>query len=124
MNQSQPTFEIDRGGLLTVDVQTEKRGNSSAIVCREEDTEVSYGGLHAKVMLLDLNIRVVMNPDEGDWKSADWARARALEVLSRSCVKVLSQYAKARRAQGYREGVNDARRQMRAALGIDDLGSS
>ncbi len=53
--------------LLEVDVQTRKDGASASIIARSDDTEVSFGPLHADVFLRDLKIRDTMNPDEGEW---------------------------------------------------------
>ena len=68
--------------LLEVDVQTRKDGASATLIARSDDTEVSFGPLHAEVTLLDLKIRVTMNPDECNWENLAWARERAMAVIS------------------------------------------
>ncbi len=108
--------------LLEVDVQTRKDGASATVVAPSDDTEVSFGPLHAKVALLDLKICVTMNPDEGEWGRLAWARARAMAVIGEPQVLplVLTGLVELHDKLGRRAGREELQREMRTLLGIGD----
>lgn len=108
--------------LLEVDVQTRKDGASATVVARSDNTEVSFGPLHAEVTLLDLKIRVTMNPDEGEWEDAAWAREIAIGAISAPQVfpLVLVALVQLHDDLGRRAGREELQREMRALLGVGD----
>lgn len=106
-------------GFLRVDMQTRRDGNSSSKVAWDENTEVYFGGLEAKVTLKDLRIEVTMNPDEGSWRDTGWARRRALHVVLAPdiAVEVLSALCAVNRSVGHREGREKLQGQLSELLG-------
>ena len=108
---------------LEVDVQTRKDGASATLIARSDDTEVSFGTLHAEVTLLDLKIRVTMNPDEGEWGNLAWARARAMAAIGEPLVfpLVLAGLVELHDKLGRQLGRKDLQMKLRALLGVSDL---
>lgn len=108
--------------LLEVDVQTRKDGASAGVIARSDNTEVSFGPLHAEVTLLDLKIRVTMNPDEGEWGDLAWARARAMATIGAPQVFPLVVVALAglHNELGRRAGREGLQRELRTLIGIGD----
>lgn len=106
-------------GICTVDVQERRDGNSAVVVLRTDDTEVYFGGLHASVFLIDLRVRVIMDPDDGDWGNRDWARAKAIAVLGRpdELEQLLLAMAGANRDLGRREGRRALQQDLHKLLG-------
>ena len=106
---------------LEVDVQTRKEGAGATLVARSDNTEVSFGPLHAEVTLLDLKIRVTMNPDEGEWGNLAWARARAMAVISAPEVLllVLAALVKLYDELGRRAGRKELQGELKTLLGTD-----
>lgn len=107
--------------LLEVDVLTQRHGGSAIVVARSDETEVSFGSLHAEVTLLDLKIRVTMNPDEGEWENLAWARERAMTVISAPQVfpLVLVALVQLHGELGRLAGREERQREMRRLLGIE-----
>ena len=109
--------------LLEVDVQTRKDGASATVIAVSDDTEVSFGPLHAEVFLRDLKIRVTMNPDEGAWDDLAWARKRAMAVISAPLVfpLVLAALVELHDKLGRRAGRQELQRELRTLLGVTNL---
>lgn len=107
--------------LLEVDVQTRKDGASATLVARSDNTEVSFGPLHAEVTLLDLKIRVTMNPDEGEWGRLAWARGRAMVAISEPQVflLVLAGLVELHDKLGRQAGREELQRELKTLIGID-----
>ena len=108
---------------LEIDVQTQKDGGSAAVIARSDETEVSFGSLHAEVTLLDLKIRVTMNPDEGEWENLAWARKRAMAVISAPLVfpLVLTALVELYDKLGREAGRNALQRELRTLIGVTNL---
>ncbi len=109
--------------LLEVDVQTRKDGASATLVARSDDTEVSFGLLHAEVTLLDLKIRVTMNPDEGNWGNLLWAREIAMSTIGNPQVfpLVLAGLVELHDKLGRQAGREELQRELRTLLGVTNL---
>lgn len=108
--------------LLRIDVLTESHGNSACnLFVADPNTEVYYGGLHARVTFIDLGIEITMNSEPGDWTDAKWVRAHAWkEVCKRVTPSAFAEALAGARSQGRREGAEQAKYDMRKALGVED----
>lgn len=109
--------------MLTVDVQTRRDGDTAKKIAWDDDTEVFFGGLHAEVTLLDLRIRVIMDPDgtAAKWKDLKNARAQAMAVLCRPHVTPLfiAALAKLHFELGQQSGERKLQFELRHLLGVD-----
>lgn len=82
----------------------------------DPNTEVCFGGLHAQVTMVDLKLRVTMDPVDGNWTFPTWARAQAAAAIQRHLSLATLQELLA----GVRKGVAFAQKRMREALGVVD----
>lgn len=109
---------------LVLDLTTEggSRGNSAANQgVSDPDTEVYYGGLHASVLMRDVNVEIVMDPESGNWKDADWARRRAWEAACHELTAGdLFKICTLLYESGKGQGKQDAKREIRSVLGIKE----
>lgn len=105
--------------FLRIDVQSRRDGNSAARMAGDDNTEVCWGGLYARVTLHDLRIQVTMNPDEGDWGNLAWARRRALDIVlaPETVSEVILALCDINRKVGRAEGRKDLQRQLSKLLG-------
>jgi len=119
------TMNIRQGHrYVEIDVQTRRDGNSAALVAQDDLTEVSFGGLHASVMLHDLGVVVTMNPDKGEWKNLEWARRRALDTIlaPEIVLEVLLALCVFHRKFGEQEGRRGLQREFWKLLGSGNSG--
>jgi len=108
-------------GVLEVDVQTRRDGNSAILVADVGDTRVYFGRLHAQVLLRDIGVLVTMNPDEGEWQNPGWARARAMDVIQAPDLLplVLIELVKLHTEMGRKAGRKELSRELRTLIGVD-----
>lgn len=116
-------IEPDRlRGVLIVDVQTRRDGNSAAKIAWDDFTEVTFGGLHAEVLFMDLHIRVIMDPDgeASQWRDIEWARAQAMGVICRPDVAplVITAMASFHFEMGEAAGRQALQYELRKLLGV------
>lgn len=105
-------------GLVTINVQTRSEGCSATKVFQNDSIEVYFGGLYTQVTLLDLGIRIIMNPDKGEWRDPDWARARAMSVIVENAPNVMIELAKLHREIGRKEGKQELRSALKNLLQV------
>lgn len=105
-----------------VDVQTRRDGNSAMKIAWDDSTEVVFGGLYAQVSLLDLRMRVIMNPTGtvAQWKNIKWAREQAMATICRPDVAplVITAMARFHFELGERSGRKTLQHELRKTLGI------
>lgn len=104
--------------LVHIDVQTESHGCTSVKQAEDENTEVYYGVLNARVTLKDLRIEVTMNPERGNWTDIHWARTKALSIVLEHSDQVLPKIMELSENIGFKKGITTARNQMKEALGL------
>ena len=115
-------IELRHWCQIVVDLTT-KLGGTGAINQHvdDSDTEVYYGPLHACVIMKDIELEVIMDPVQGDWADAGWARTRAFqavcEALSPGDLFMLCNLLQ---ESGQHAGALSAKREIRNALGIKD----
>lgn len=113
--------------ILEVDLRREKELASSSAVnqfVKDPNTVVYYGKLHAEVTMLDIGLRVTMDPREGNskngnWKNAQWARRTAVDALAADLSEdLLTQILKISHEEGRKIGMAQKAIEIRNALGI------
>jgi len=110
------------GSRLIVDIQTRRYSNGAMKIASNDTTDVTFGGLYARVCLRDLRVEVVMDPEgsEKQWKNLSWARDRAMDVLCRPDVAPLfiAALADFRFKLGEHAGRKALRNEFRKLLGV------
>jgi len=121
-----PRVDVGEGSVWVDFTTQDRRGSAWNLCLNDPDTEVYFGPLHLSIELRDLRFGVVLDPSgcEEDWKVAGAARAEALRALGAALTQdLLQDLFRALRAQGENVGRAKAQAAMRAALGLEDLGS-
>ncbi len=108
------------GRQIQISVQTAEPGGSAVRqIVDDPNTEVYFGDAHARVIFLELELAIVMDPEPGEWTNAAWSRERACravaERLTPAELITLIQYAK---QVGVVDGTLRAQQAMRESLGI------
>jgi hypothetical protein len=117
------TIEIGAFGTIRIDIRTVNPGTGSAIKQHvdDPDTDVSFGKIHARVTFKDLNLEVTMDPREGKWTDAKWARREAWAALGNCLnVKEFATIMNAVEERGRKSGEAQAKLGIRRALGIKE----
>jgi len=104
---------------VEIDAQTWRNGNSACLLAKDDLTEVCFGGLYAAVTLHDFRVRVMMNPDPGDWHDLQWARRRVFDTIfaPETVGSVINALCVMHHQVGKIEGRQELQRQLAELLG-------
>ena len=85
----------------------------------DPQTVVYYGPMYASVRMLDFGIEIKMNPHDGNWTDAEWAREETwMSVREKLSLIGLSKLMDAAFTRGKKAGIKESRDAMCNALGL------